>query len=119
MAKHNIEYPEELQTLLENLLESKNVYYQPPSDKRLNYPCIIYNLDYIDTTYADSRPFYNAKRYSITYIDKIPDQYIPDRLMSLPGVRFDRAYVSDNLHHTVVRLYFDAKPNNLKIEEEE
>lgn len=118
-SDHNIEYPEELQSLLEEILGSRNVYFQPPSDKKLSYPCIVYRLDYVNLINADSIPFIKNKRYLVTYIDKIPDQYIPDKLLSLPKVSFDRAYVADNLHHTAVRLYFDAKPNNLSDNQEE
>lgn len=109
---HNLEYPEELQLLLEKLLGSTNVYFQPPSQQRINYPCIVYQLDYVKTKYADSLPYNNAKRYSVKYISKSPDQYIPDKIGLLPTASFDRFYVSDNLNHWAYRLYFDAKPNN-------
>lgn len=109
---HNIEYPEELQFLLEKILGTPNVYFQPPSDKKLAYPCIVYHLDHVKAIYADSIPFGRFKRYSVTYISKSPDQYIPDKLGKLPMCTFDRFYVADNLNHTSYRLYFDAKPNN-------
>lgn len=112
VPKHELEYPEELQFLLENLLGSENVYFQPPNGKKLNYPCIVYQLDYVRSIYADSIPYHNGKRYSITYIDKSPDQYIPDKIALLPTASFNRFYVADNLNHYVYRLYFDAKPNN-------
>ena len=37
-----------LQELLEKLLESKNVYYQPPESKKMEYPAIKYSVDKID-----------------------------------------------------------------------
>lgn len=110
--KHVTEYPEELQFLLETLLESKNVYFQPPSNIKLSYPCIVYKLDHINIKYAGNLPYRNAKRYSVTYVDKSPDQYIPDKIGELPTASFDRFYVADNLNHYAYRLYFDAKPNN-------
>lgn len=112
LSKHQLEYPEELQALLEELLGSKNVYFQPPSDRKLSYPCIVYQLDIVRSIYADSIPYNNAKRYSVTYIDKSPDQYIPDKIGQLPMSSFSRFYVADNLNHYSYRLFFDAKPNN-------
>lgn len=109
---HNIEYPEELQLLLEELLGSRYVYFQPPDNQKLVYPCIVYRLDYVRSQYANNNPYRNGKRYLVTYIDKIPDQFIPDKLMQLPTASFDRAYISDNLHHTAYHIYYDAKPNN-------
>ena len=35
----------ELQTLLEELLGSKNVYYQPPNNLSMSYPAILYSTD--------------------------------------------------------------------------
>lgn len=109
---HKIEYPEELQQELETLLGSRNVYFQPPSDKKLSYPCIVYQLDYVRTRYANDLPYNNAKRYLVTYIDKSPDMYIPDKIAMYPTASFNRFYISDNLNHWAYRLYYAAYPNN-------
>lgn len=109
---NNTEYPEELQFLLEQLLGSTNVYFQPPEDKQMKYPCIVYQLDGIRSDYADSIPYRNAKRYLITYISKIPDMYIPDKIGLLPTASFNRFFIQDNLNHWAYRVYFDSKPNN-------
>lgn len=109
---NNTEYPEELQFLLEQLLGSTNVYFQPPKDKQMSYPCIVYQLDGIRSHYADGIPYRNAKRYLITYISKIPDAYIPDKIGMLPTASFNRFFVQDNLNHWAYRVYFDSKPNN-------
>lgn len=114
---HNVEYPEELQNLLENLLGSKNVYFQPPSQQKISYPCIIYQLDYIRASYANGLPYTHDKRYLVKYISKSPDQYIPDKIGMLQTASFDRFYVSDNLNHWAYKLYFNAQPNNLFKEE--
>ena len=34
----------ELQTKLENLIQSRNVYFQPPASVRLVYPCVVYTI---------------------------------------------------------------------------
>lgn len=112
MDEHNVEYPEELQTLLEELMGNTNVYFQPPSNVKMNYPCIIYKLDNIKTRYANNNPYQKSKRYSVTYISKSPDQFIPDKIGELPTASFNGFFISDNLNHTVYNLYFDAKPNN-------
>ena len=38
----------DLQTFLEELLESKNVYFQPPESVKMKYPAIVYALDDIE-----------------------------------------------------------------------
>lgn len=107
------EYPEELQFLLEQLLGSTNVYYQPPTNTKLEYPCITYQLDGVNSRYADGIPYRNAKRYLVTYISQRPDMFIPDKIGSLPTASFNRWFIQDNLNHWSYRLYFDARPNNI------
>lgn len=96
----------ELQSILEGILGSRNVYFQPPTNVQLKYPCIIYNLSTIDLKYANNFPYNFANRYSVTLIDRNPDSEFVDILKKLQFVRFDRTYVSDNLHHFTFDLYF-------------
>ena len=96
----------ELQSFLEELLGSNNVYFQPPENIEIKYPCIIYIRDYIKPQYADNSTYSSAKRYEITLIDKDPDSAIVDKLASLPMCSFDRHFTSDNLNHDVFNLYF-------------
>ena len=97
---------EELQMLLEELLGSRNVYFQPPESKKLHYPCIVYERSYIKTTKADNINFFMDNQYTITVMDKDPESEVIPKLMSLQYCRFDRHFVSDNLTHDVFSLYF-------------
>lgn len=95
-----------LQQLLEEIIGSRNVYFQPPESVKLRYPCIIYSLDYMNHQYADDRPYQVYNRYSVCVIDKNPDSTIPRKIAALPLCRFDRPYIADNLYHTVFTLYY-------------
>lgn len=95
-----------LQTILEGLLGSENVYFQPPSTIRMLYPCIVYQRSYADTKFADNRPYSYQKQYQITVIDKNPDSLIPDKVATLPMCIFDRNFIADNLNHDVFNIYF-------------
>lgn len=96
----------ELQTLLEGVLGSGNVYFQPPASLQMQYPCIVYQHDYAKTEFADNHPYSRAKRYSVTVIDRNPDTLIPDDVAQLPLSNLNRYFVADNLHHYVFNLYF-------------
>jgi hypothetical protein len=96
----------ELHTLLESILGSTNVYFQPPESISLKYPCIIYNRDYIKTEYANNSPYTLGKRYSVTVIDKNPDSVIPDKIAAMPKCTFERHFTADNLNHDIFNLYF-------------
>lgn len=96
----------DLQTKLETLLGSKNVYYQPPASVRMNYPAIVYSRSNIENRHADDDVYMQAYFYEVIVIDEDPDSEIIENISKLPGCRFDRHYTSDNLNHDVFTLYY-------------
>jgi hypothetical protein len=93
-----------LQSLLEEITD--NVYFQPPTNVKLVYPCIIYKRDFADTQFADNTPYAHKRRYMITVIDQNPDSEIPGKVAELPMSLFNRFYTVDNLNHDVFSVYF-------------
>lgn len=96
----------DLQYKLEELLGSKNVYYQSPGDNGMNYPAIKYSKSDIKSTFADNKKYLNTKRYELTVISRTPDNPVIDKLLELPYCSFDRHYKANNLNHDVLVLYW-------------
>ena len=96
----------DLQNLLVDLLESTNVYFQPPPSLQMKYPAIVYKRSDVNTIFADNLPYKHVKRYQVTVIDRDPDSDIPDKVGALPKCSFDRSYTADNLNHDVFNLFF-------------
>lgn len=96
----------ELQTLLENLLGSRNVYYQPPASVSMKYPAIVYSRNDILSRHAGNGVYTIKVAYTVTLIDKNPESACIEKLAALPLCSFDRHYVADNLNHDVFTLYF-------------
>lgn len=94
----------ELNALLKDI--TTNVYFQPPTNKALEYPCIVYKLSTIDIKHGNNLPYKWAKRYSITVIDRNPDSSIPDEICKLSTASFDRMFVADGLNHWVINIYW-------------
>lgn len=97
---------EKLHSKLILLLGSNNVYYQPPAGKEMLYPCIRYSINEIDSKKANNLSYINTKGYNIIVISKSPDHEVIEKLLELPMSSFDRHYVSDNLNHDVIKLFF-------------
>lgn len=95
-----------LQEILENLLGTDNVYFQPPETLRIEYPCIIYSWATGDTQFADDIPYIFFRRYQITVIDANPDTDIPNKVAQLPMCTMDRTYKTDNLNHYIFNMYY-------------
>jgi hypothetical protein len=94
----------ELHELL--LAMTSNVYFQPPLNVNLQYPCIVYHRDFADTKFADDEPYNHTKRYQIMVIDRDPDSEIPDKVAALPMSLFNRFFTADDLNHDVYNVYF-------------
>lgn len=97
----------QIQTLLEELAgESWKVYFQPPANVQLAYPCIVYKRDFANTQFADNSPYRRNKRYSVTVIDRNPNSLVPDKIAELPMCIFERHFVTENLNHDLFNIYF-------------
>jgi hypothetical protein len=95
-----------LQQLLEDTLESTNVYFQPPPNVSMAYPCIVYGREYGVTQFADNDPYRFTKRYQVTYIDRDPDSEVLDKLAMLRMCTFIRSYAANGLNHDIFTIYF-------------
>ena len=96
----------DFQTLLETVLGSKNVYFQPPSNISMQYPCIVYKRVKPVTRHANNLLYFNKQCYMVTYIDRNPDSEVANALSQLPLSGFSRQFTSDNLNHDVYDIYF-------------
>lgn len=83
-----------------------NVYFQPPENLKIQYPCIIYRRDFADSKFADDMVYDHRIRYAITVIDRDPDSEIPSKVAAMPMSLFNRHYTVDNLNHDVYNVYF-------------
>lgn len=95
-----------LHSKFEELLGSKNVYYQPPPSVMMSYPCIRYMKKRPSVKHADDKKYLKRNCYEVTVISRLPDDPVIDKLMDLPYCTFDRHYESDNLNHDVLTLYY-------------
>ena len=97
----------ELHEKLIDILGSRNVYFQPPSNVQMKYPCIVYQRSTGDTQFADNVGYKFTKRYQIILIDKNPDNNeVINKLTMLPMCTYDRHYTADNLNHDTFNLYY-------------
>lgn len=97
---------EELQELFEQLLGSRNVYFQPPESLMLQYPCVVYERSNYRMDFADNAPYLDRKCYKVTVIDEDPESEIPDKVARLPYCGFSSHFATDGLNHDVYNLFF-------------
>ena len=95
----------ELQSKLEEILGSRNVYFNPPPSNRMNYPAIVYHFVDVETWDANNKRYLYRKYYSITLIHNDPDNEIVDRMIEAGYEMTSSPYVSDGLYHYVFETY--------------
>ena len=95
-----------IQQMFEELLGSRNVYYQPPANIKMNYPAFIYNREGIDNDHANNNVYMQRHIYNVTVIDKDPDSEVVDKVSKLPACSFNRHFTADNLNHDVFILIY-------------
>ena len=96
----------ELHSVLQELLGSSNVYYQPPESIKMQYDAIRYSKKTINSKYANDRKYSMIDCYEIIVISRLPDNPVIKKLLSLPYCSYDRHYIADNLHHDILTIYW-------------
>lgn len=97
----------ELQSKLEELLGSRNVYYQPPDSVQMNYDAIRYSKSSISQVKANDGNYLMRNRYEVIVISKKPDNPVIEAILNtFPYCSHEQHYVADKLYHDVLTLYY-------------
>ena len=89
------------------ILESKNVYFQPPESVKMEYPAIRYSASDPDQKSANNRNYSKTNKYEGVVIDHDPDSDISDKILAhFPMCRLGRPYPANGLNHFPFTLYY-------------
>lgn len=96
---------DEFHIRLQSIAPYYRIYFQPPSDIKMAYPAIVYELDRVVKKRADNRSYLQNRRYQVKLITKNPDDPVFDALASLVHSEFERHYTLESLNHFVFNIY--------------
>ena len=97
----------ELQAMFEEVLGSRNVYFQPPPTVKMKYDATRYSLGGKDLKRANNKLYLFTNEYEGVVITPDPDTTIPNTILStFEMCSFGRPYVADNLYHYPFTLYY-------------
>lgn len=96
----------QLQSKFEELLGSRNVYYEPPEKFSMAYPAIRYVRSNIDVKSANNTAYLMSDCYEVTVIASDPDNPVIKKLLALPMCKHNRHYKADGLNHDTFTLYY-------------
>lgn len=97
---------QELQATFEELLGSRNVYYNPPESVVMEYDAIVFSRSTINNTFANDSVYVQLpSTFEVTTITRDPDAPIIEKVSMMPRCKFVTSYVADNLHHNRFTLH--------------
>jgi hypothetical protein len=97
-----------LQSLLQSTFPDLTIYYRPPGNILLEYPCIVYEKKALEPSFANTSPYVIGTRYQVMFISNLPGYSNIDRIYDLTGqgvtITSSDSYESDDLIHDVFML---------------
>lgn len=98
---------EELQTLLEETLGSRNVYFQAPPNNKMEYPCIVYRFVNYDRKNADNQPYILTGHWEIHHMYKSLKNDLKTKMLFIaPYVSLDRPSIkADGIYNDYYTIY--------------
>lgn len=96
-----------MQTKLEAILGSRNVYFAPPESVKIKYPCFVYGYSRFSKRNANDKAYTVTPHYDVTYISKNPDSGMIDTMLeSFSMCSHIDSYMADNLNHDKFDVYY-------------
>lgn len=91
-----------------------HVYFEPPADIVMEYPCLRIKRATISTRSADNRIYKKDDAFDLIWISRLPDDEMSHTLLDgsdevdapFVKIRHIRHYVADGMHHDQYKLYY-------------
>lgn len=96
----------DLSRILQEIIGSDQVHFQPPSNINMVYPAIVYDFADADTKHANNLVYGRTRKYEVTLITRDADDPAEDKIAHLPMTSRSRAYKADGLTHYPFEIYY-------------
>lgn len=104
MSKQRLDVHNIILKAVEKTGERYKVYYNPVSNIKLEYPCIIYRRKGIHQRHADDIRYHTHTSYQLTIIDKRVESPVVEKLLENQYCTYNNEFVSENMNHTIMTL---------------
>lgn len=97
---------EELQISLKAIEGINAAYFVPDDPQNMKYPCIVYDLDDIDTKFASDTIYRMKRKYKLTIISADKDHLLAEAVITKYNASWVTSFTSNNLYHQILDIYF-------------
>ena len=96
-----------LHSALETAFPDLNLYYRPPGNLKLEYPCIVYEPKSPEPAYSNNSAYVIGTRFQLTFLSTLPGYSDVRNIYSVPGIIVGntQVYVSSNVVHDVFTIF--------------
>lgn len=95
----------ELHNTLISTTGINNIYYNPPENIKMNYPCIRYKRVDVTSKKADDIKYIVHDRYELVIISSKNNDDIVNKLLSIKYMEYDRSMIINGLFHDYMTIY--------------
>lgn len=96
-----------LHSLLQDTFPGVSIYYRPPGNILLNYPCIVYERRGFEPSFSNTSAYVVGNRYQVMFISRLPGYSNVKKMFDLQGqviIGSNDSYESDDLVHDVFTI---------------
>lgn len=91
---------------LKNITGLTNIYFQPPQNILIKYPCIIYSIVGYESLFAGNKKYKTDIKYSVKFITRERKADIINKILNITKCSYDREYIFDGLYHCIFTILY-------------
>lgn len=100
---------EDFHNQLEAIFPGLNLYYRPPTNLLLEYPCIVYDVKNFNASRANNAVYVNGTTFRATVMSVLPGYEDTRNMLQLAHSEHINSFISDGIVHEV----FDISLRNV------
>ncbi len=102
-----------LHSLLETAFPGLALYYRPPGNLKLTYPCVVYEPKATEPSYSNNATYVVGTRFQVTILSDLPGYGNSRNIFDLPNqggvvISGNQSYVTSNIVHDVFTVSLNS-----------
>lgn len=96
---------QKLSGIASSVSDNCKVYFQPPEKLKLEYPCIIYKLERVNTTHASNSNYKRNYQFQVMFISRKARLDVVELIEDLEWCTLSNVNTSDGLYQYTFAIY--------------
>lgn len=97
-----------LHSLLSSVYPGHKLIFRAASNDVLTYPCIIYDVLNLESSYANNSPYVVGTIFEVILMSLLPGEFGIKDMLYIPNSSHIQSYISDGIVHDVFRIHINT-----------